>query len=533
MMDLEILYSNPYVQVVEKSDGFYIESFHTGYTLEDFNKILQDFPQIKITNFMVLRTIILNAPKALTKFGEKRARVEVEVSNDHLKSFATLFVPENDLTGAKRKELIREILDALEQKNVVYGIMQDVLMTGLYPKTKILIAQGLSPINGEPSRVRMYEIEEPKPQLSEDGSVNHYELNLINKVDKGDWLGERINATPGVPGKTVLGEPIPAQPGKQVALKYDKKSVGEMYDEEKGTTTLYALKTGAVFYHNDIIHVYDYLEIEGDVSFKTGNIDFEGFVHVQGSIEDNFSVIAKNDIEVKGDLGIGGVEKIESTDGCIYIRGGISGKGRAHLTCKQDLYTKFAADCIIECEGTVHIGFYCINCSIKAKEVILEARNSRIIGGMIEAEIKVVASEVGNRAEIPTSVLVTGFDRKVYKDTFDKINASIEEYNEKLVLMKQKIAVYSNSEGLLPEQLQTLRRLSEQFQRLREELKALHADRKKYISYLRTKGEGEIQITKQLYPNVNIDIKGFRKKIMNQSSAPITYYVSDGELKTN
>lgn len=86
----------------------------------------------------------------------------------------------------------------------------------------------------------MYEIQEPQPKITEDGKVNHYELNLINKVERGGWLGERIDATPGEPGKSVFGEEIPAKPGKQLPLLYDRNSVEEVYDKEKGITTLIA-----------------------------------------------------------------------------------------------------------------------------------------------------------------------------------------------------------------------------------------------------------------------------------------------------
>jgi len=50
----------------------------------------------------------------------------------------------------------------------------------------------------------MYELEEPRPEIREDGKANYYELKLINKVKAGDWLGERIDATEGFPGKPYM-----------------------------------------------------------------------------------------------------------------------------------------------------------------------------------------------------------------------------------------------------------------------------------------------------------------------------------------
>ncbi|MBZ4668099.1 MAG: uncharacterized protein PWP07_2156 [Epulopiscium sp.] len=530
LMIYEILYSNSYIQLIRKDDGFYIESFRQGYTLDEFNQVLMDFPQVKITNFLALKKAITNAPQYLIKFGDVRDRVEVEISSDHLKGYITLYVKESELVGAGLKQIISEISEALQKKGIVYGIKQDVLIMDLKPKVKILIAEGKLPVNGENSKIRMYEIKEPKPEITEDGTVNHYELNLINKVNKGDWLGERIDATPGEPGKSILGEIIPAKPGKQFPLLYDKQSVEEVYDPEKGITTLIAKKTGAVFYRQDVIYVYDCLEIEGNVSFDTGNINFDGFVNIRGSIDDNFSVEAKNDIQVLGAMGVGSVDKIYSRDGCIYIRGGIAGKNKARLYCKQDLYTKFASECTIECEETVHIGFYAINCNIKAKQVIFESAHSRIIGGNIDAEIKVIAHEVGNLAETPTNITVQGFNRKELKEKFDAINKSIEEINEQLVEFKHKIAVYAGSEKLTEQQEFDYRKITRQFQEVKETLRQLQSDRKKYLSYLRTKGDGEISISGRIHGNTTLTIKKISKRIMNDIRGPVTYYLMDNEL---
>jgi len=529
----KVIFSNDYIKLIEEDDGFYIESYKKGYTLEEFNQILSDFPQIRITNFVVLRNTILNAPKFQTKFAEKRERVEITVTKDHLKAFATLYIPASELTEENREKIALEILEALQDKGIVYGIIQDALLKEFKPKIRFLIAQGKLPVEGKPSVIKMYEIQEPKPKITEDGKVNHYELNLINKVERGGWLGERIDATPGEPGKSVFGEEIPAKPGKQLPLLYDRNSVEEVYDKEKGITTLIAKKPGAVFYKDDVIYVYDYLEIEGDVSFETGNINFDGFVNIKGTIEDNYSVEAKHDIEVLGSMGIGGINKIYSKDGCIYIRGGIAGKNKARIYCKQNLYTKFASDCIIECEGTVHIGFYAINCYIKAKQVIFESKNSRIIGGRIDAEIKVVANEVGNRTEIPTYIHVKGFNRKKFKDTFDQINDSIKEINEDLAQLKHRAAIYRGSGNLSEKHQYEFKRILKDISNLREELKRLQAERKNYLSYLRAKGEGEITIYGIVHGNTTFEIKNIQKRFMDQTRGPITYYVLENELKSS
>ena len=61
---------------------------------------------------------------------------------------------------------------------------------------------------------------------------------------------------------------------------------------------MYSLKNGAVNYVGDSIAVYDVMEVKGDVDFNIGNIDFNGYVNIKGTIEENFSVKARDDIEI-------------------------------------------------------------------------------------------------------------------------------------------------------------------------------------------------------------------------------------------
>jgi hypothetical protein len=264
---------------------------------------------------------------------------------------------------------------------------------------------------------------------------------------EGDWLGERIEPTEGTPGRSVFGEIVKPQPGKQEKLIYDRKTIKANIDEEKGITTLTAKRVGAVVYENGILSVCNYLEITGRVSFETGNIDFDGYVDIKQSVEDNFSVVADNDIQIMGELGVGAADSIESRGGDIYIRGGIAGQAKAEIICEGDLFTKFASDCTIRSKGTVHIGYYAMNANITAKEVVLESMNSRIIGGTINADIRVCAGEIGSRAETKTTISVRGFDREAMREEYDGLSAIIEKLKQMGHLLKQKIAIYQNSDN--------------------------------------------------------------------------------------
>jgi hypothetical protein len=193
-----------------------------------------------------------------------------------------------------------------------------------------------------------------KQKYTEMHWVRVYSVKLINKVKPGDWLGERINATEGIPGNSVYGTPILPSKGKNYPLLYDRNTVYEI--EQGNKVVLYSKIGGAVNYSNGKIMVSNYLEIDGDVDFKTGNINFDGYVSIKGTVTDGFSVEATKDIEINCDLGLGNVKSIKSHEGSIFIKGGIASKDTAEIYAGKNVFTRFLDNVRLSCGGIVHIG---------------------------------------------------------------------------------------------------------------------------------------------------------------------------------
>lgn len=524
----KVIFESEYARITRKQDGFYIETLRKGMTLDQFNRLMLNHPEINITNIMAIRNSIFNAPRPAEKFGVAKDRIVIEFSEDELRAYLTLCVEEEELTGPGKADLFKEIMKKLNEYGITFGIKNSVLLGSLQNGRQILVAEGVAPVNGQDSIIRMYELKEVKPEVKEDGNVDHYELNLINRVHAGDWLGERIDAKEGSPGKTVRGATIMPVKGKNDPLFYDRATVREV--REAGKSVLYALINGAVHFEGDRISVSNHLEIASNVDFKTGNIEFDGFLTIKGSIEDNFSVTARKDIEILGDFGLGSVKDIVSTQGSIYIKGGIAGKNKAVVRCKKDMYTKFVSDTTIICDGSVHIGFYCLNSTIKAKEVILDSPKGQIIGGSIQADIRVVASTIGSASEKRTYITVTGFDRNAMKAELDRTSSEIETLRGELAKAKQEVAVYSSTSGLTREQLNTYEKIRERFFQTRDLLKEKEEEKKALTSYLRTHGEGEVAVLKRIYPNSVLEIKHIIKEIYTPVVST-SFYIQEGQIR--
>lgn len=517
--------SNQYLKVTEQDDGLYLETFKKGYPIQDFIKFVSDNPEIKILSFTAVRNSLLNAPQPMLKFAEVKSRITVSTTDNDMKAYITLHISEAELKESNQSELVREILLKLRKSGVIYGIKTDAIFNKLTVGEPILIAEGIPPVNGTDSIIRMFELKEPRPEIRDDGKADFYELNLINKVNEGAWLGDRTEPTEGVSGKNVKGEIVKPIPGKRFPLFYDPETVREVFQDN--VTTLYSRINGAVNFKGDKISVSNYLEITQDVGFNTGNIDFDGYLTVKGAIADNFSVAAKNDVEILGEFGVGSVKEIISRKGNVCIKGGIAGKNKAVVRSTKDIFTKFISDATIECDGSVHIGYYCMNSNIKAKQVIIESNKGKIIGGVIEAEQKVEAAYIGNVGEKRTQIIVHGFNRSEVKAELEKLQLNLEQAKANLAKAKQYFAIFSQDLAPDSNTFTESEAARERYFEARDRVKHLELEIKALMKCFRVRGEGEVNITKRVYPNTMIEIKGLVEEIREEAIGNCFVYLDN------
>lgn len=107
-----------------------------------------------------------------------------------------------------------------------------------------VIAEGIQKVDGEDAQLELhFEIEEKKPKELADGSVDFKNINNIVMVEEDDNLITYVPETPGIDGKTVLGEDIPAKKGKKITIH---KGNGVEYNEE---TNMFFLPSSQVMSH--------------------------------------------------------------------------------------------------------------------------------------------------------------------------------------------------------------------------------------------------------------------------------------------
>ncbi len=201
----------------------------------------------------------------------------------------------------------QELEQLIQARGIVYGVdfkmINEIVQN---PKKNFLhaattIASGLPSVEGKPGYIRLFrdlDNETRKPMELEDGKVDFKQLGTMPNVTKGQIIAERIPATEGTAGMTVTGEEIKSKAGAEARFKIGRNVVAD-----PGHKAIYAAIDGLVTRtEKDKINVFPVYEVNGDVDFSIGNIDFVGTVVIRGNVLGGFRVKASGDIRVTGSV---------------------------------------------------------------------------------------------------------------------------------------------------------------------------------------------------------------------------------------
>lgn len=419
----------------------------------------------------------------------------------------------------------------LKERRVVFGVItKTVEQISLNPKAFLkgdtLIARGTEPVNGTDGFIQysMKLIDQSKkPMELEDGSVNYKEVIQLNNVQKGQLIAERILPTDGTPGTTVTGQEIASKKGKEVRFKMGKNVV-----VDPGNTAMYAAIDGLIATTDkDKINVFPVYEVNGDVDYNIGNIDFIGTVVIRGNVLNGFRVKAAGDIRV-----IGGVEGAElDAEGSIEISGGIIAANKGCVRAKINVKSSFIQDGNVIAGGDVIVSQSIMHSVIRAgKNVICAGTKGLIVGGTIQAGDRVVARTIGNTTSTATTIEVGVLPelRNELQELRNRLRSSMENLDktEKALTLLDQLA---STGQLPPERLamrvklnstkkQVLQEQSELRERILEDEKALEDT-----------AVARIDAVKTIYGGAKIVI-GRYTRFIKDPAGRVTFRLHDGEI---
>jgi uncharacterized protein (DUF342 family) len=354
------------------------------------------------------------APFSL-EIGEVRdASAAIEIAADKMSAWITVTPP------CGGKALTREQVDlALSEKAITAGILEgeidQLLASGSAEKT--LIAQGRAVVHGEDGRLQCLipMVKDRHPHLDENDIADYRDLGGIVTIRQGERLMQKHPPTPGEPGENVLGQLIPANPGKEVLFAPQLK--GAMVDPED-PAFLIAETSGQP------VEVSHGMIVESTVTLKTvdlstGNIDFDGTIDITGDVQAGMSIRAT------GDIHVGGTVEAATLDagGDIIVKGGIIGHGEVHdhpdkkqkqgiarIRCDGSCSAHFIENASVETGDSILVAHLVMQSELAAINQIMVGipgtGAGRIIGGLTEATLLVQAASIGSASGVKTRVMV-------------------------------------------------------------------------------------------------------------------------------
>lgn len=332
--------------------------------------------------------------------GERRdGSFELEIAPDAMSAWVAL-TPAQGGTAVTTEDLYA----ALDEAGVVFGIDKPALKTACDNASggRVAVATGIPPQSGADARFEMLiaDSRDRAPKVNAQGLVDFRELGAIPLVEAGQALMRRIPSTAGLEGRNIRGEILQPLPGHDVA--FADHMVGACVADDD-PNLLRAVFNGQPVYTGNAVTVEQVVHVK-NVSVASGNISFDGTVHVDGEVLPGMKVHATGDIIVTGTVDNGDLD----AGGNVQVAGGII----AHATVKAggSVSARFVENSSIYAGTTIAIDDMALQSDLQAMNQIMigikSAKRGRLVGGSARAMMLIRTPLLGAANSGVTNVLV-------------------------------------------------------------------------------------------------------------------------------
>lgn len=369
----------------------------------------------------------------------------------------------------------------------------------------VLIAEGIRPKNGFDAKI-LFELDIASADHSSniaDRPITASNLKDVIQIRKGDLIAQKLPAAKGLPGTTLKGETIEFHPndlnlplGKNTKISDDGLSLS-------------STASGILEYQDGLVSIQETLEINSDVGYNTGSIEFLGNLKINGDVKPGFKIEADGDIEITG---CSEGANLISRKGSIKVLLGILGKNKSKIIAAKNLEAGFIQDAKITVGNNVTAGRYILNSDINAEGCIkvLDSEGT-IRGGKISSKDSIQAKVAGSTNMIPTRLKVgKNLDGKTLKRVLE-IDRQVGELTKQETMNSRQvqfIELLDERVDELPENKKAEKELLlHANNEINRELKKLNKEKKTMLSDSMTKElKKRIQISSKVFPGVIINI---------------------------
>lgn len=294
---------------------------------------------------------------------------------------------------------------ALQNANVTTGIdsLEVVRLLQAQSYFKLIpIATGTAPIEGTPGEVvELFAREITKEVIvDEDGMADYRAMNYVRQVEENTHICDIIPPKEGTPGVQVDGKIVNPKP-----VRAARPPKGTNTGLSEDGMHLIATRTGHLEFANDAFHVRALLEIKGDVDYSTGNLDFEGDIHIHGDVREGFEVKASGTVTIDGLVEAATIE----AGGDLVISRGVVGDHRAMLRSKGCVRVKYLENCVLYAGKNVYADCIMTSHIFSDDGITVTSGRGSVIGGSLTAahtiHARMVGAQSGRKTELTLGAL--------------------------------------------------------------------------------------------------------------------------------
>ncbi|MFC4811263.1 DUF342 domain-containing protein [Paenibacillus sp. GCM10023250] len=419
----------------------------------------------------------------------------------------------------------------LKSHGIQHGVLRNVLndiavMPNRFYYKQTVVAQGEPAANGKDGYIRFaYDMDEGdyRPVELEDGKVDFKEVTQLKNVKRGQLIAEKVGATPGRDGIAVTGEPIPGRKGKEAYFKLGKNVV--LNPEQ---TALYAAIDGLVsLTDKSKINVFPVYEVNGDVDYKIGNIDFVGTVVIRGNVLAGFKIKAAGDIRV-----VGGVEgAVLESDGSVEITGGVLGSGKGLIKAGKNVKCSFIQEGNVIAAEDVLVSQSIMHSQVRAgRSVQCIGAKGLVVGGSVQAGERVIARTIGNTMSTAT-VIEVGVRPELRSELLERrtqlraLNDSLDKTEKALALLDQHAAAGT----LTSDKLAMRIKLTSTKRAALEEMEAIKDRLLEIERSLEDTDSAKVDVVNVIYGGTKIVI-GRNTRYVKDAAQRISFRYSEGDV---
>jgi uncharacterized protein (DUF342 family) len=236
--------------------------------------------------------------------------------------------------------------------------------------------------------------------------------------------------------------------------------------------------------------VSEILQLDGDVDYRTGHVDFPGDVLIRGEIKAGFRVQAGGSVYCAKTMDAS--EVLSAQD--LVVRWGLIGRKSGKVKVGGGVTAKFIENCYVEAKGSIRVEVGILNSVVCTSDRVELGKKGVIAGGSVSAQNGVSTAQLGTRM---------GPKTEIYCGTNYAVEQKLEWIRNKNLELAFKLKQIERSlkrpEGSLARLLQIQQRIRQAIHKLNEAAQSL-------VFQLDRNESAQVVVSEYVYPGAYIEI---------------------------